>query len=48
MFYPGGHDPLWDLAEEASSIKQIEFLAAAGKSIALVCHASTARKKAAA
>jgi putative intracellular protease/amidase len=40
VFYPGGHGPLWDLAENANSIKLIEFFIAAGKPIALVCHAS--------
>jgi len=39
VFYPGGHGPLWDLAEDRNSIGLIEALAAAGKPIALVCHA---------
>jgi putative intracellular protease/amidase len=39
VFYPGGHGPLWDLAEDADSINLIESFAAAGKTIALVCHA---------
>jgi putative intracellular protease/amidase len=39
VFYPGGHGPLWDLAEDASSIALIEATLAAGKPIALVCHA---------
>jgi len=39
VFYPGGHGPLWDLAEDASSIKLIESFIAAGKHVALVCHA---------
>jgi putative intracellular protease/amidase len=39
VFYPGGHGPLWDLAEDADSIKLIESFIAAGKTIALVCHA---------
>ena len=39
VFYPGGHGPLWDLAEDASSIDLIEFMLAAGKPVALVCHA---------
>lgn len=39
VFYPGGHGPLWDLAEDARSIALIEALAAAGKPIAAVCHA---------
>ena len=25
VFYPGGHGPMWDLAEDKSSIKLIEF-----------------------
>jgi putative intracellular protease/amidase len=39
LFYPGGHGPLWDLAEDADSIKLIETMAAAGKTVAAVCHA---------
>ncbi|ATQ69143.1 MULTISPECIES: type 1 glutamine amidotransferase domain-containing protein [Methylosinus] len=38
-FYPGGHGPLWDLAEDAHSIGLLESFVAAGKPIALVCHA---------
>ena len=39
VFYPGGHGPLWDLAEDAHSIALIESFVAAGKPVALVCHA---------
>ena len=39
VFYPGGHGPLWDLAEDAASIALIEATLAAGKPVALVCHA---------
>uniref|UniRef100_E1T8Z5 ThiJ/PfpI domain-containing protein n=1 Tax=Burkholderia sp. (strain CCGE1003) TaxID=640512 RepID=E1T8Z5_BURSG len=39
VFYPGGHGPLWDLAEDANSIALIESFLAAGKPVALVCHA---------
>ena len=39
VFYPGGHGPLWDLAEDASSIALIERMLAAGKPVAAVCHA---------
>ena len=39
VYYPGGHGPMWDLAEDASSIRLIESFVAAGKPIALVCHA---------
>ena len=39
VFYPGGHGPLWDLAEDKSSIALIEQLLAAGKPVAAVCHA---------
>ena len=39
VFYPGGHGPLWDLAEDQHSIKLIENFLAAGKPVALVCHA---------
>jgi putative intracellular protease/amidase len=39
VFYPGGHGPMWDLAEDPNSIKLIESFWAAGKPVALVCHA---------
>ena len=39
VFYPGGHGPLWDLAEDANSIALIESLLKAGKPVAAVCHA---------
>ncbi len=39
VFYPGGHGPMWDLAEDANSVKLIESFLAAGKPVALVCHA---------
>ncbi|NRR34317.1 type 1 glutamine amidotransferase domain-containing protein [Oxalobacteraceae bacterium] len=39
VFYPGGHGPLWDLAEDQDSIKLIETMYAAGKPVAAVCHA---------
>ena len=39
VFYPGGHGPLWDLAEDKHSISLIEAFLAANKPVALVCHA---------
>jgi len=39
IFYPGGHGPLWDLAEDPVSIKLIETFFAAGKPVGAVCHA---------
>ncbi|KAA0893996.1 type 1 glutamine amidotransferase domain-containing protein [Oryzomonas rubra] len=39
LFYPGGHGPLWDLAEDRDSIALIEALYGAGKPVAAVCHA---------
>ena len=39
VFYPGGHGPLWDLAEDQHSIALIEAFIAANKPVALVCHA---------
>jgi putative intracellular protease/amidase len=38
-FYPGGHGPLWDLADDRASIALIEALVRAGKPVAAVCHA---------
>jgi putative intracellular protease/amidase len=39
VFYPGGHGPLWDLAESPVSIALIESFYASDKPVALVCHA---------
>lgn len=39
VFYPGGHGPLWDLAESHDSIALIESFERAGKPIGFVCHA---------
>ena len=39
VFYPGGHGPLWDLAEDKHSIALIEAMHAAGKPVGVVCHA---------
>lgn len=39
VFYPGGHGPLWDLAENSDSIALIEAMYASGKPVAAVCHA---------
>lgn len=38
LFYPGGHGPLWDLAEDGDSLRLIERMYAAGKPVAAVCH----------
>lgn len=45
VFYPGGHGPLWDLAEDTHSIKLIEQFWAAGKPVAAVCHAPGVLRK---
>ncbi|MBU9837627.1 type 1 glutamine amidotransferase domain-containing protein [Rahnella sp. L72c] len=39
IFYPGGHGPLWDLAEDPHSIALIQAFWAAGKPVSAVCHA---------
>lgn len=39
VFYPGGHGPMWDLAESPDSIALLESFYNSGKPIALVCHA---------
>lgn len=39
VFYPGGHGPLWDLAEDRDSIALIEAFAAKDLPIGVVCHA---------
>lgn len=39
VFYPGGHGPMWDLAEDPDSVRLLESMVGAGKPVALVCHA---------
>jgi putative intracellular protease/amidase len=39
VFYPGGHGPMWDLAEDKHSIALIEAFYNSGKPVATVCHA---------
>jgi putative intracellular protease/amidase len=39
VFYPGGHGPMWDLAEDPVSVGLIESFYNSGKPIAFVCHA---------
>ncbi len=39
IFYPGGHGPLWDLAEDPNSKRLIEAFFAADRPIGAVCHA---------
>ena len=39
IFFPGGHGPLWDLAEDPDSIRLIQDFAASDRPIGAVCHA---------
>jgi putative intracellular protease/amidase len=39
VFYPGGHGPLWDLANDKQSVALINALWASGKPVVAVCHA---------
>jgi len=45
VFYPGGHGPLWDLANDSHSIQLIEAFIKQEKPVALVCHAPAALVK---
>lgn len=45
IFYPGGHGPLWDLAKDKDSIALTETMYAAGKPVALICHAPGALRR---
>src|SRR4051794_9026308 len=38
VFYPGGHGPMWDLAEDKDSVALLESFYNSGRPIALVCH----------
>jgi putative intracellular protease/amidase len=42
VFYPGGHGPMWDLAEDPNSIGLLESFLAAGKPFSVVCHSTGA------
>lgn len=42
LFYPGGHGPLWDLANDTKSIALIEAFVAQDKPVAAVCHGPAA------
>ena len=44
VFYPGGHGPLWDLANDKTSISLIEKFDSQNKPIGFVCHAPAALK----
>jgi putative intracellular protease/amidase len=44
VFYPGGHGPMWDLANDSASIALIQNALAADKPVAAVCHAPAALK----
>lgn len=39
VFYPGGHGPMWDLADDPDSIALIESFYDSGKPVAAICHA---------
>ena len=39
IFYPGGHGPLWGLANDRDSIRLIETASAQNKVVSAVCHA---------
>jgi len=45
VFYPGGHGPLWDLANDLNSIALIEKFYNQKKPIAFVCHAPGVLRK---
>ncbi|RBL90612.1 type 1 glutamine amidotransferase domain-containing protein [Chitinophaga flava] len=45
VFYPGGHGPLWDLADDPNSIALIEEFYRQNKPVAFVCHAPGVLKK---
>lgn len=42
VFYPGGHGPMWDMPDNATSIALIEAFVKADKPVAAVCHAPVA------
>ncbi len=42
VFYPGGHGPMWDMPDNATSIALIEAFVNADKPVGAVCHAPVA------
>jgi putative intracellular protease/amidase len=46
VFFPGGHGPLWDLAEDRDCISLIEHMFTEGKVIAAVCHGPAVLRRA--
>ena len=42
VFYPGGHGPMWDMPDNATSIALIEAFVKADKPVGAVCHAPVA------
>ena len=46
VFFPGGHGPLWDLAEDRDALALIERLHAAGRPVAAVCHGPAVLRRA--
>lgn len=42
VFYPGGHGPMWDMPDDATSIALIEAFVKADKPVGAVCHAPAA------
>jgi len=42
VFYPGGHGPMWDMPDNATSIALLEAFVKADKPIGAVCHAPVA------
>jgi putative intracellular protease/amidase len=42
IFYPGGHGPMWDMPDNATSIALIEAFVKTDKPVGAVCHAPAA------
>ena len=42
IFYPGGHGPMWDMPDNATSIALIEAFVKADRPVGAVCHAPVA------
>jgi putative intracellular protease/amidase len=42
VFFPGGHGPMWDLADDTNAIGLLESVVAADKPFSVVCHSTGA------
>ena len=45
VFYPGGHGPMWELAEDPHSIRLLESFYNSGKPVTLACYTKATKRR---